>query len=108
MPSRGGQRRPPVQGFSLVRAAPILWLVLPHRPEATLLDAVHQLRLIRPSNASLLGLAECFGMKIMAALLFGLGLLDPDAVLVRPGIPANASHLPRDLHPGHSARDPEP
>src|SRR6185503_12650135 len=49
-------------------------------------------------DALFFGLLECFGMQIVTAFLAGFLLFDRDSILVRPGILANAGHLPTDFN----------
>jgi hypothetical protein len=50
------------------------------------------------SNALRSGLPEHFGMQVITLLHARLVFLRRDAICIRIGVVANASHLPRDLY----------
>jgi hypothetical protein len=60
-----------------------------------------------PVQAPLLRLVVLSRAEVGAALVFGLVLLDRDAMRVGPGLLADAGHLPGDLHPWLAASDRE-
>lgn len=67
----------------------------------------HQLRMARPLDVLLFGLVVDFGIEVVAALAFGLLLLDGDAVALGSRVTADAGHLPGDFHIRRAGPDGE-
>ena len=76
-----------------------IWLVHSHLPgvKSPLAELLHALRIARPVDGFLFGLAERFRVQVVSALGLELVFFDRDAILPRECVVADACHLPTDF-----------
>src|SRR5580692_2754728 len=90
-----------------IRTSPLTLLRLRCRLGLPCFHALHHFRMAGPFHVLFGWRSVEFGMEVVAPLPLGLFDFHRNAMSVSPGILANASHLPRDFHPGLAAGDLE-